>query len=129
MAFTYDVDTDRGRVRLLIQDSDPAYEFFADAEVDAFLSLADDVEGARVFNAAAMALESWSSNQVMVLKVTQHLDLQVDGAAVAKEMRQRAAVLRQQALDASTDSGFEIAELGLGHFSWVEQTINEALDD
>ena len=129
MAFTFDPTTDRGRVRLLIQDDDESYEFYTDAKIDAFLALAEDCEGDEVFNAAALALESWASNQLMVLKVTQHLDIKVDGAAVAREMRMRAAVLRQQAIDASTDAGFQIAELGLGHFSWVEQTINEALND
>ena len=126
MAFTFDPTTDCGKVRLLIQDDDESYEFYTDEKIDAFLTLAEDCEGAKVFNAAALALESWASNQIMILKVTKHLDIQVDGAAVAREMRMRAAVLRQQAIDASTDAGFQIAELGLGHFSWVEQA--EALN-
>lgn len=129
MAFSFDLATDRGKVRLLIQDDDPVYEFYSDEKIDAFLVLAEDCEGAEVFNAAAMALESWASNQLMILKVTDHLDIKVDGAAVAKEMRMRAASLRQQAIDAPTDDGFQIAEMGLGHFSWVEQAANEALDD
>ena len=41
MAFTYDVSTDRGKVRLLCRDTVEASAVFSDAEVDAFLSLAD----------------------------------------------------------------------------------------
>jgi len=129
MAFTFDPATDRGKVRLLIQDDNETYEFYTDEKIDAFLTIAEDCEGSTVLHAAALALESWASNQLMILKVTKILDVQVDGAAVAREMRMRADVLRKQAIEATTDAGFEIAELGLGHFSWVEQTISEALND
>lgn len=54
MAFTYDVSTKRGQVRLLISDTDPASALFEDDEIDAFLTLADS----NVFLAAAMAIES-----------------------------------------------------------------------
>ena len=129
MAFTYDLTTDRGKVRLLIQDNVEAYEFFTDAEVDAFLTLAGDLDGDAVRHASALALESWASNQVMVLKVVQLLDVQLDGAAVSREMRMRADALREQAYQSSTDAGFEIAEMALGHFSWWEQVENEAIED
>lgn len=129
MAFTFDLETDRGKVRLLIQDDVEAYEFYTDAKIDAFLAIAEDQEGDTVMHAAAMALEAWASNQAMILKVTTLLDVKVDGVAVAREMRARAATLRQQALTLPSDDGFQIAELGLGHFSWIEQTINEALND
>lgn len=127
MAFTFDPSTDRGKVRLLIQDDDETYSFFTDAKIDAFLTIAASMEGLAIFNASALALEAWASNQVMVLKVTTHLDTSVDGAAVAREMRARAAELKRMALDSSTDSGFEIAELGLGVMSWAEQLQNEVL--
>lgn len=129
MAFTYDPTTDRGKVRLLIQDTDETYGFYPDADIDAFLTMGEDCEGDTVFHAAALALESWASNQLMILKVVTHMDLQVDGASVAREMRMRAGVLRKQAVEATTGSGFEIAELGLGHWSWIEQVTNEALND
>jgi len=129
MSFTFDPTTDRGKVRLLIQDADPLYEFYSDAGIDAFLTMGEDCEGNTVFHAAALALESWASNQLMILKVTTHMDISVDGASVAREMRMRAGVLRKQAIEATTDAGFQIAELGLGSFSWIEQTVNEALND
>ena len=129
MAFSYDLATDRGKVRLLIQDTDETYEFYTDAEIDAFLTIAGDLEGDDVFNASAVALESWASNQVMIIKVVTLLDVETDGASVSREMRQRAQMLRADAITSSSDAGFEIAEMALGHFSWVEQVTNEAIED
>ena len=126
---TLDLTTDRGKVRLLIQDDNETYEFFTDAKIDAFITIAGDMEGVVLFNASALALESWSSNQVLILKVVTLLDVEVDGAKVAAEMRARAAVLRADAINNSSDAGFEIAEMSLGEFSWREQVINEAIRD
>jgi len=129
MTFTYDLATDRGQVRLIIQDTNETYEFYSDAEIDAFITLAGNLEGNSVFNASAIALESWASNQVLILKVVTLLDVETDGAKVSAEMRARAASLRADAITSSSDAGFEVAEMALGHWSWVEQTVNEALDD
>ena len=124
-----DLSTDRGKVRLLIQDDVEAYEFFADAKIDAFLSLADGLDGDRVFQGAALALDSWASNQVMILKVIKVLDVTTDGAKVAAEMRARAKVLRAQASEGDTSSGLDIIEMDLGYLSRREQIINEAVRD
>jgi len=132
MAFTYVLTTDRGKVRLLIQDTDTttvANQFYEDDEIDCFLTLAADLDGDAVFNASAIALESWASNQVLILKVVTLLDVETDGAKVSAEMRARAASLRADAITSSSDAGFEVAEMALGHFSWIEQTVNEALRD
>lgn len=53
MAFTYDVTTSRGQVRLLCFDRAEASALFTDAEIDAFIDLADD----DVFLAAALACQ------------------------------------------------------------------------
>ena len=124
-----DLTTDRGKVRLLIADENETYEHFTDAKIDAFITLAGDLDGEVVRNASALALESWASNQVMILKVVTLLDIEVDGAAVSREMRMRAQILRAEAITTSSDAGFEIAEMALGHFSWIEQVTNEALED
>ena len=136
MAFTYNLATDRGKVRLIIDDKDTvtvANQFFDDDEIDCFLTLAGDLDSEPIRTASAMALETWASNQVMVLKLVQLLDVQVDGVSVSREMRQRSAILRKEAEEigaiTSTDAGFEIAEMALGHFSWVEQVENEAIED
>ena len=129
MTFSYNLATERGQVRLIIQDTDATYEFYTDAEIDAFITMAGNLEGNSVFNASAIALESWASNQVLILKVVTLLDVETDGAKVSAEMRARAASLRADAITSSSDAGFEVAEMALGHWSWVEQTVNEALDD
>ena len=54
MAFTYDSTTARGRVRLLVSDTDTATaanQIFDDDEIDAFLAL----ENNEVYAAAAAA--------------------------------------------------------------------------
>jgi|GEM_PF-3308082 len=61
MALTFDVTTSRGKVRLLIHDTDTATaanQLFTDAEIDAFLSL----ENQEVYAAAAAACESIASS-------------------------------------------------------------------
>ena len=132
MAFTYNLAEDRGKVRLIIDDKDTvtvANQFFDDDEIDCFLTLAADLDGDPIRWASALALDTWASNQVMVLKLVQLLDVQVDGAAVSREMRQRAKILREEAAVTSTDAGFDVAEMALGRFSWVEQITNEAIED
>ena len=57
MTFTYNLATDRGKVRLIIQDTDETYEFYSDAEIDAFITLAGKMDGDSVFNASAIALD------------------------------------------------------------------------
>jgi len=122
MAFTYDPATDRGKVRLLIGDTatqNPAAQLFNDDEVDAFMVM----EGQVVALAAARALEALAANQVMVLKVIRLLDLSTDGAAVARELRQQAKQLREEA-----DAGdFDWAEMVLDPATFSERVFNEAL--
>lgn len=42
MAFTYDATTTRGRVRLLVRDTQEAQAVFTDEEIDAFIALVGD---------------------------------------------------------------------------------------
>lgn len=132
--WTYDLGTDVGTVRLLISDVDidhtppavPANAIFSDEEITALLA----IEGDEVRLGAALALETIARNEVMVSKVIRVLDLQTDGAAVARELRLQAALLREQAADASyTDPDFEIAELVTDQFTWRDRIWNEALRD
>ena len=128
MAFTFNPTTDRGKVRLLIQDDTEQYNgtdiyYFTDEKIDAFLALnVDGNDPVRL--AAADALEAWASNELLVLKVVKLLDVQVDGAAVAREMRMRAKILRTQA---AAEVGIDVAEMALGPSSIFEQIINKAL--
>ena len=130
MAFTFDPTTDRGKVRLLIQDDTEQYDgvdvyFFTDAKIDAFLEL----NGDNVRLAAADALDAWASNEAMITKAVTRLDIGTNGPAVAATLRLHAARLREQAAAEDDDAGFDIAELALGPDSYTEQIINKALKE
>lgn len=91
--FTYDPTTPQGKVRMLISDVDEANPVFSDGEIEAFLFM----EVGNVRMAAAQALDTIASNEVMVSKVIRTLDLQTDGSKVSAELRARATTLREQA--------------------------------
>lgn len=133
MAFSYDPTTPRGQVRLLIHDTDvdnADNQFFQDAEIDAFLTL----NGQNVRLAAAQALDSLAADQAMTLKVIRVLDLQTDGAAVARELRQQAHSLRAQAEQGLEDFGdyaglFDWAEMAIDPFQWRERMVGRLIDE
>lgn len=110
----YDPSTSAGRVRLLINDTDTDDPVFDTDEIAAFLAM----EGDDVRLAAASALDVLASNEAMVQKRIRLLDLQTDGPAVAKALRDHAGVLRGQ-VDEAGD--FEIAEMVHDDFSWRER--------
>lgn len=126
MPFTYDVATDRGKVRLLIKDTNSSDPIFDDTEIDAFLTL----ESSSVKRAAALALETMASNEAYVYKAVKLLDLGTDGPGTAKALLERAARLREQAdeEEAQAEGGaFDIAELVYDSFSERERIWKEAL--
>ena len=125
MAFTYDLTSNSGKVRLLIPDNKAAAYAFEDDEVSALLLL----EGDDVKRAAALGLETIASNEVLLLKVIKLLDIQTDGARVADALLKRAAELRKQALVDVTDTsypGWEIAEWAVDDFSTREMFLGSA---
>ncbi len=89
MAATYDPDTDRGKVRLLISDVDTASATFTDEEIDTFLTMGDSVR-----DSAAVALETIAGNQALVLKRIKTHNLETNGPELAKELRALATQLR-----------------------------------
>jgi hypothetical protein len=126
MAFTYDLSTDVGRIRLLIPDTNWENAVFSDEELTAFLAL----ESASVRRATALALETVAANETMTLKVVRLLDVQTDGAKTGEALLGRATLLRQQAAadDAATGfAGFEIAEMVVDDFTWREQVAQSLL--
>lgn len=128
MSFTYNasLSTDRDKVRLLATDVDAANPIFTDAEMDAFMSLEDS----NIKRSAALALETIARNQVLVLKVIRLLEIQTDGASVARELRMQADNLRAQALadEARTDGGaFDWAEMVVDDFSLRNRFVASAL--
>lgn len=110
MAFTYDLDSDTGKMRMLIPDNNAAAYVFEDAELSAILAM----ESSSVKRATALALETMASNEAFVLKYITLLDLTTNGPAVSRELRARAADLRSQAdrEDTYADGGaFDVAEM------------------
>ena len=120
MTFTYDLSTDIGKVRLLVPDRVTAEAIFSDEELTAMLTLEGDVR-----SAAACALETIASDQVLVLKVMTLLDVSTSGDRVSAELLKRAAILRAQADGES--SGFDWAEMVVNDFAAREHLYNEAL--
>lgn len=98
---TVDPTTDVGRVRLLATDLDEVSPLLSDAQITALLNLSDN----RVLRAAAQALDTIASSEALVSKKIRTLDLQTDGPAVAKELRERAKSLRQQDDEQDDDGG------------------------
>lgn len=129
MAFNYDVSTDRGKVRLIISDIDRDNVIFQDDEIDAFISMALNNNLKR---AAAQALRTIAANENYVQKAIRILDLQTDGPAVAREFRQQANLLEDQAdKEESSEEGasFDWAELVTTPAQYDERLYKEALRD
>lgn len=128
MAFTFNVATDVGKVRLLVPDRVSADAVFQDDEIEAFL----DLEGGVVRRAAALALETIASDNAMTLKVIRLLELTTDGAKTSDALLKRAEKLRSQADladQAEEGAAFDIAEMVPNDFAWRERVWNEALRD
>jgi hypothetical protein len=126
MAFTYDTDSDIGRVRLITFDNQASSYIFEDVEIATFLAL----EGSSVKRAAALALETIASNEAMTLKVMRLLDLQTDGARTSDALLKRAGELRKQAdrEEAASDGGaFDVAEMVVDDFTFRRRLWNEGL--
>lgn len=128
MAYTYDLTTNVGKVRLRIRDTrGPTTVFFQDDEIEFFLT----ENAMNVRRAAADALDTWASDEAMVTKAVRLLDISTNGPAVAQALRAHAALLRDLADEAemASDGGFDIASMALGPFSIREQLVIEGLTD
>lgn len=124
MAFTYEPTTDIGKVRMLIPDRVEDSPIFQDEEIDAYLSMNDS----NVRRAAAEALETIASDEVMTLKVMSTLDLTTNGASVSSALLERAKVLRAKADDddnANEGGGFDYAEMDVNAFTYRERVYKQ----
>lgn len=96
-------DTDEGKVRLLIADTDENHLIFEDAQITGFISIA---RNGSVKRAAADALDAIATSEALISKVIRTQDLQTDGAKLADALRKHATELRRQADDDDeTDGG------------------------
>ena len=129
MVFTYNVATDRGKVRLLCTDTDvatPAAQIFQDDEIDTFLALM----GNSILRSAALALETIASQEVLLMKRIRLLDLQTDGPAEAMALLEAAKLLKEQAAqeEEKEEGGtFDYAEMVVDVFTAREKRDKEAL--
>ena len=119
MAFTYDLATNDGKVRLLVTDTDATNPIFQDAEIAAFLSLG----GGSTFRGAAQALEVIAASEVLVQKRLKLLDLTTDGPAEAEALRKLAESLRARADEEG--GGFTVAEIAETVFQQRERLDKE----
>ena len=113
MAFTYDIGTDRGKVRALCTDTDSTSYTFSDAEIDAFMELAP----ANLFTAAALLCETWARTKAKLALRIKAADGTVTERFAMKELLALAKSLREAAL-----SG------GLVTDTWSISEPNELLD-
>lgn len=123
MAFTYDLGTNRGKVRLKIRDTDTAdstRQLFNDEEIDFFIT-----EAVSDLNlAAAGALDAIAANAALLAKSTKIGDYSIDSKAMAEAVMKVAAHYRALSEGAPA---FDYAELNLSPFSEAELIWNDVL--
>jgi len=121
VGFTYDVTTDRGKVRMLITDVNAVDYCFEDDEIDAYLTL----NSSNVYKAAAFALITIAANEALVSKRIKILDLTTDGPAVAEALRKLAKEYLEEAEE--DEDTFDWAEQVFDSFTYTEKINKEAL--
>lgn len=126
---TFTLDPRLGMVTLTAPPADGVlvvvtyqWSILLDADIDSFLTL----EGGDIRLAAAQALDTIASSEVMVQKRITILDLQTDGPATARELRAHAKALREQApVSGEQDGLVDYAELALPPFGDRDYYLNE----
>lgn len=121
MAFTYDVSTDIGKVRLMITDTSGVAPgpIFQDEEIQVYLDLEVSVR-----YAAAAALDTMAASQLLVQKQIKILDLETDGATLSTELRALAKQLRDSE---ENMAAFDFAEMVEDPFSARERIYKQFL--
>lgn len=81
-----------------------------------------------MFRAAATALRTIASNEILVQKRIRFLDYSTDGPAEAEALRELAASLEASADEhEGADAGFDWAEMVHNPFTYRDRLINEML--
>lgn len=119
-----DLGSNVGKVRVLLGDTDPTnvvnnvgeYLFFSDAEIESILGMYSESPQL----AAARCLDTIAGSQALLLKSWSSDDLTVNGDRIAKELRELAKQLRQEALMSEGSEAFEIVAFGEddADYSW-----------
>jgi hypothetical protein len=124
MTFTYDLETDIGKVRLAIPDRNASDATFSDEELQSFL----DIEGDWM-RAAANALEVMAGDIAISVGDARVQNIETRGSNTSSALLKRAAQLRQRAdeIDAEGDAGFDIAEQIFSDANYRQNILNEFL--
>lgn len=101
MAFTYDLTTNRGKVRFLIPDNDSAAYDLEDAEVDYCLT----ETGSNIIAAAVKACKQLSR------KYAKRVSFSADGASFQMSQRAEVFAARARELELEMTGGFSTADL------------------
>lgn len=119
-----DLGSNVGKVRVLLGDTDPTnvvnnvgeYLFFSDAEIESILGMY--AESPQL--AAARCLDTIAGSQALLLKSWSSDDLTVNGDRIAKELRELAKQLREEAVMSEGSEAFEIVAFGEddADYSW-----------
>lgn len=118
MPFTYDPATSRGRVRLLVSDTDAATaanQIFDDAEIDAFLSL----ENGEVYAAAAAACGSIAGStarSAIAYRALGRDGLDIDRRSVPEHFRKLAESYRERATKGAPAEEIDSMDYRIGPF-------------
>lgn len=115
MAFTFAPGTARGKVRLLVADTDTvtaANQVFTDAEIDAFLSLEDN----EVYSAAAAAAQSMAAMSARsAIKYIAERIFEIDKKDIPKHFLGLAKMYRERAV-AGPGEEIDAVEYHIGTF-------------
>jgi len=124
MSVTYDINSDIGKVRLIISDTDIDNAMFTDEEIEQFLVMSETEIARDIRIASAYALETIATSQALIQKKIKMLDLSTDGPAVAKTLKEMAQKLRDTI---ENEPAFGIAEIGYNDWTTYQIIINQAL--
>jgi hypothetical protein len=113
MAFTYDISTDLGKVRLIIGDTDSTAAQFQDEEISAFLLLNDS----SLLLASADALDAMAAKIARGATITKLGDYQLDTTNAATQLQAAAEKLRDREYNTPA---FGIVEDNVSGFNELE---------
>jgi len=124
MSVTYDINSDIGKVRLIISDTDTDDAMFTDEEIEQFLIMSETNSERDIRIASAHALVTIATSQALIQKKIKMLELSTDGPAVAKTLKEMAQKLRDTV---ENEPAFGIAEIGYNNWTTYQMIISQAL--
>jgi hypothetical protein len=126
MSYSYSLETDLGKLRLLIQDTDVssagAKAVYSDEELTFFLSQTEGEDGNNIYLAAAHALETLAAEKARLAKVKKMDVLSNDTTKIAEQLLMLADRYKQKALEL-TDVGEVWSTSVVDSTKWVSSLL------